>query len=181
MTMNLTLMSQAILAILCLGVIVQAMRLMRRLRQLSNSGLESTVAALDRATGEARTVLDGLRQSLGGDGADVARQVLAARTLSDELGMLIGIANSMADRLADTKPVKQPTRTKTPPASSAKPKTASAASAKGSPRPGKGTRPKTASKTVRQAASKTAPKAPPSAPAEKPAPSKPRRKVKSAA
>ncbi len=98
--MNLTLMSHSLLAILCFGVIIQTMRLMRRLRAVSDGRMGEIVAALDRATGEARTVLEGLRRTLGGEGAEVARQVGAARELSEELGVLIGIADAMADRLA---------------------------------------------------------------------------------
>lgn len=99
--MNVTIMCQLLLAILCAGVIVQTVRLMRRLALVADGRLGEAVAALDAATREARTVLGGLRQALGGDGAAVAREVLAARELSEELRMMIGIADAMAERLSD--------------------------------------------------------------------------------
>lgn len=98
--MNIAIMSQLLLAILCGGVIVQTVRLMRKLRLVADGRLGEAVAALDTATREARTVLSGLRQALGGDGAAVAREVLAARDLSEELRLMIGIADAMAERLS---------------------------------------------------------------------------------
>lgn len=98
--MNVTIMSQLLLAILCGGVIVQTVRLMRRLATVADGRLSEAVTALDAATREARTVLSGLRQALGGDGAAVAREVLAARELSEELRLMIGIADAMAERLS---------------------------------------------------------------------------------
>ena len=98
--MNMMIMSQLLLAILCVGVMVQTVRLMRRLALVADGRLGEAVAALDVATREARTVLSGLRQALGGDGAAVAREVLAARELSEELRLMIGIADAMAERLS---------------------------------------------------------------------------------
>tara|TARA_B110001454_G_C12670493_1_gene413537 strand:- start:94 stop:462 length:369 start_codon:yes stop_codon:yes gene_type:complete len=107
--MNITIMSQLLLAILCGGVIVQTVRLMRRLALVADGRLGEAVAALDSATREARNVLSGLRQALGGDGAAVAREVLAARELSEELRLMIGIADAMAERLSRAGPDAAPT------------------------------------------------------------------------
>lgn len=103
--MNIAIMSQLLLGILCGGVIVQTVRLMRRLATVADGRLGEAVRALDTATREARSVLGGLRQALGGDGAAVAREVLAARALSEELRMMIGIADAMAERLSQAVPV----------------------------------------------------------------------------
>lgn len=100
--MNYAIMSQLLLGILCVGVMVQTVRLMRRLRLIADGRLGEAVSALDSATREARTVLAGLRQALGGDGAAVAREVMAARALSEELRVMIGIADAMAERLAES-------------------------------------------------------------------------------
>jgi hypothetical protein len=89
-----------LLGILCVGVMVQTVRLMRRLALIADGRLGEAVGALDSATREARTVLSGLRQALGGDGAAVAREVMAARALSEELRVMIGIADAMAERLS---------------------------------------------------------------------------------
>ncbi|MBB6122772.1 DUF6468 domain-containing protein [Sphingobium subterraneum] len=99
--MSLTLMSNVVTAMLCVGVIVQSIRMMRRLRLVSDGQLGTMVNALDRATSQASTVLAGLRSTLSIDGAAVAQDVAAARELREELTVLIGIANSMADRLVE--------------------------------------------------------------------------------
>lgn len=109
--MTYAIMSQLLLGILCLGVMVQTVRLMRRLRLIADGRLGEAVHALDSATREARSVLAGLRQALGGDGAAVAREVMAARALSEELRVMIGIADAMAERLAESgsaEPTPQP-------------------------------------------------------------------------
>ena len=100
--MTYAIMSQLLLGILCVGVMVQTVRLMRRLALIADGRLGEAVSALDSATREARTVLSGLRQALGGDGAAVARDVMAARALSEELRVMIGIADAMAERLAES-------------------------------------------------------------------------------
>lgn len=106
--MTYAIMSQLLLGILCVGVMVQTVRLMRRLALIADGRLGEAVGALDSATREARTVLSGLRQALGGDGAAVAREVMAARALSEELRVMIGIADAMAERLAESGSVDAP-------------------------------------------------------------------------
>lgn len=108
--MTLALTSNLLLALLCLGVIVQTRRLMGRLRTVTDGSMQATVAALDKATAEARAVLEGLRRLLADDGAAVARNVAAARALQDELGVLIGLADAMAERLVEARraPVEPP-------------------------------------------------------------------------
>ncbi|MDQ4421114.1 DUF6468 domain-containing protein [Sphingobium sp. DEHP117] len=113
--MTVGIMSQLLLAILCGGVIVQTVRLMRRLRMVADGQLGEAVTALDAATREARTVLSGLRQALGGDGAAVAREVMAARELSEELRMMIGIADAMAERLSGAGSAEAPAPEMLPP------------------------------------------------------------------
>lgn len=99
--MNFMLTSNLLTIILCIGVIVQSGRMMQRLRLVSDGQMGAIVAALDRATSQASTVLAGLRSTLSIDGAAVARDVAEARDLKEELAVLIGIANAMADRLAE--------------------------------------------------------------------------------
>lgn len=101
MTMTISLMGQLVLGLLCIGVIAQTMRLMRRLQAVSDGQMGEIVTTLDRATGEARLVLDGLRTTLRGEGAELARNVVAARGLAEELEILIGIADAKAERLSE--------------------------------------------------------------------------------
>ena len=97
--MSFTLMSNALTALLCIGVIVQSVRMMQCLRLVSDGQLGTMVGALDRATSQASTVLAGLRSTLSIDGAALAQDVIAARELREELTVLIGIADAMAERL----------------------------------------------------------------------------------
>ena len=88
-------------AILCLAVLVQSIRMMRSLRALrSGAPIAEVVEALDRSTEQARQVLCDLRGSLG-DCAATARVIAEGRSLSDELTVMIGIANASADRMMD--------------------------------------------------------------------------------
>jgi len=85
--------------ILCAAVLVQSMRMMRSLRAVRGGAIAEMVAALDTATGEARSVLCELKTALGGC-VDVARPLAEAREIADELAVMIGIANASADRIA---------------------------------------------------------------------------------
>jgi hypothetical protein len=99
--MSLTLMSNLATMMLCIGVIVQAMRMMRQLQAVKNSELGAVVTGLDKATGQAAAVLADLKRTLGTDGAALAQRLADGTELREELTMLIGIANSMAERLVE--------------------------------------------------------------------------------
>lgn len=98
---------------LCVAVLVQSVRLQRSFRNFSDGDLKSTVAALDLATGQARAVLSELKDTLRTDCAATARTLAEAETLREELTMMIGIANAVAERIVETvdqnsKPVAEP-------------------------------------------------------------------------
>lgn len=99
--MSLALMSQLITIVLCIGVIVQATRMMRELKAVTNGDMSAVVTGLDRATLQASAVLADLKRTLGTDGAALAQALADGQELQEELTMLIGIANSMAERLVD--------------------------------------------------------------------------------
>jgi hypothetical protein len=99
--MNFALMSQLITIMLCVGVIVQATRMMRELKTVANGDMAAVVSGLDRATTQASMVLAELKRTLGGDGAAMAETLSQGREIQEELTMLIGIANSMAERLVE--------------------------------------------------------------------------------
>jgi inorganic triphosphatase YgiF len=99
--MSLALMSNLLTMMLCVGVIVQATRMMRQLRAVKESDLAVVVTGLDRATGHAVAVLADLKRTLGTDGAALAQSLADSTELREELSVLIGIANAMAERLVE--------------------------------------------------------------------------------
>jgi Domain of unknown function (DUF6468) len=99
--MSLSLMSNLATMMLCIGVIVQAARMMRQLQAVKNSELGAVVTGLDKATAQAAMVLADIKRTLGTDGAALAQQLADGTELREELTMLIGIANSMAERLVE--------------------------------------------------------------------------------
>lgn len=99
--MSLALMSQLITILLCVGVIVQSTRMMRELKAVTNGDMSAVVTGLDRATVQASAVLADLKRTLGTDGAALAQALADGQELQEELTMLIGIANSMAERLVE--------------------------------------------------------------------------------
>ncbi len=86
--------------ILCAAVLVQSVRMMRSLKVVQPSAIAEMVAALDNSTREAQTVLADLRRTLA-ECAGTARVVSEGKAISDELTVMIGIANASADRMAD--------------------------------------------------------------------------------
>lgn len=100
--MSFTAMTNLITILFCMAVLVQSVRLMRSLKQVREVGLEDTVGALDVATAQARTVLNGLRQTLATDGTANLRALGEAREIRDELDVMVGIANAIAERLLET-------------------------------------------------------------------------------
>lgn len=99
--MSFTTFTNIITILFCLAVLVQSVRMMRSLRQVRNARLDDTVLALNTATAQAQTVLSGLRETLKTEGAATAGTISHAKELREELNMLIGIANAMAERLVD--------------------------------------------------------------------------------
>lgn len=99
--MTLTLMSNLLTIILCIGVIVQGSRMMVRLRAVSDGQMGNIVSGLDRATAQASLVLADLKQTLAVEGGALAQSLVQAEELRDELSVLIGIANAMAERLVE--------------------------------------------------------------------------------
>lgn len=100
--MSFTAMTSVITILFCMAVLVQSVRLMRSLKQVREVCLNDTIGALDTATAQASTVLDGLRRTLSTDGAANLRTLDEARAIRDELDVMIGIANAIAERLLDT-------------------------------------------------------------------------------
>lgn len=87
--------------ILCIAVLIQAVRLMRALDTVKSGALTDVVTALDRSTGEARRVLGKLTELLRGDVAVTSRTLEESRAMIEELTVMTGIANAIAERIVD--------------------------------------------------------------------------------
>lgn len=87
--------------ILCAAVLVQSARMMRGLAAFRSAELPETVAALTKATVDAGRVLSELKHALAE--TDPRLRIIGdARAVTDELSVMVGIANATADRLVDT-------------------------------------------------------------------------------
>lgn len=88
--------------ILCLAVLVQSSRMMRSLAAFRSADLPTTVVALARATDDASRVLGDLKQALAE--TDPRLRIIGdARAVTDELSVMIGIANASADRFLEAR------------------------------------------------------------------------------
>ncbi|EZP80146.1 hypothetical protein BV97_03560 [Novosphingobium resinovorum] len=89
------------LVLMCLVVMVQAIRMDRRIRALRDGHLDQAVEKLDNATHQARLVLAELKRVLSTDAAAQGEILYAARELRDELSVMVGVGNSVAERIVD--------------------------------------------------------------------------------
>ena len=85
----------------CIAVLVQSVRMMRCLRDMKGDEFGAVVAALDAATAEARSVLADLRETLRTDCAANARVIASGTTMREELTVMTGIADAVAERLLE--------------------------------------------------------------------------------
>tara|TARA_R100001132_G_C3267187_1_gene89803 strand:- start:616 stop:1188 length:573 start_codon:yes stop_codon:yes gene_type:complete len=99
--MTFTAFTNIITILFCLAVLVQSVRLARSLKQVRESQLDRTVGALDTATAKARCVLSELKETLSTEGAANALCVGEAKEVREELHVMVGIANAMAERLME--------------------------------------------------------------------------------
>lgn len=91
-----------IVILLCIAVLVQSVRLMRSFRVVQDGGLKDMVGSLDRVTIQARTVLADLKQTLATDGRANADAVARGEAIREELSVMVGIANAVAERLMES-------------------------------------------------------------------------------
>ena len=91
----------SILTILfCAAVLVQSVRLDRALRAVQTAEHGRMVETLDEATRRAETAVRALRDLLAAEGSELQRQVGRSRELSDELSVMVGLADAAAERVA---------------------------------------------------------------------------------
>lgn len=99
--MSFALLANVLTMIFCMAVLVQSVRMMRSLRTVKDGALTEVVAALEKATAGARSVLSEMKSTLGTDCAQHARLVEQARDLRDELSDMIGIADAACERVVN--------------------------------------------------------------------------------
>ncbi len=85
--------------LLCIAVLVQSIRLMRALEAVKGGGLGQIVGSVDTATAEARRVLGQLTALLRGDLALTAQTLQQGKAMVDELTVMTGIADAIAERI----------------------------------------------------------------------------------
>lgn len=93
--------SNAMVMLLCVAVIVQTLRVSKSIRDLRAISLNDSVAQLERATGQARAVLGELRTLLANEAVAQSRGAANSEALRDELAVMVGIGNSVADRIME--------------------------------------------------------------------------------
>jgi hypothetical protein len=94
--------TNVIVILLCGAVLVQSVRMMKSFQAVKEGGLKDMVAALDMATGQARAVLSEMKETLRTDGAAHARTVAQGEAMREELTVMVGIANAVAERILET-------------------------------------------------------------------------------
>ena len=90
-----------VLMLLCATVIVQSIRLTKSFKTIRSSALDESVAQLDRATGQAKAVLAELKTLLSTDGVAQSRVIKDGEALRDELSVMVGIGNAVAERIME--------------------------------------------------------------------------------
>lgn len=93
--------SNAMMMLLCLAVIVQTLRVSKSIRDLRSTPLGDGVAQLERATAQARAVLGELRSLLANETLAQNRAAANSEALREELAVMVGIGNSVADRIME--------------------------------------------------------------------------------
>jgi hypothetical protein len=93
--------SNAMVMLLCVAVIVQTLRVSKSIRDLRATSLNDSVAQLERAAGQARAVLGELRTLLATEAVAQSRGAANSEALRDELAVMVGIGNSVADRIME--------------------------------------------------------------------------------
>ena len=95
-------LTNIVLILLCGAVLVQSIRMMRSFEALKKGGLKDVVEALDKSTSQARIVLGDLKDTLRTEGAANARSVAKGEEMREELTVMVGIANAVAERIIET-------------------------------------------------------------------------------
>jgi hypothetical protein len=104
----------AIMIALCAAVIVQTMRMAKSLREIRASALNESVARLEHATDQARAVLGHMKALLATEVVAQGRAVAAGEALRDELSVMVGIGNAVAERILEAAATQKPAQAAEP-------------------------------------------------------------------
>lgn len=85
----------------CAAVLVQSVRMMRCLRAVKGAAFGEMLAALDASTAQAKTVLADLRDTLRIDCTANARVIASGEAMREELTVMAGIADAVAERIVE--------------------------------------------------------------------------------
>lgn len=95
-----------ILIVLCSGVMFQTLRLTKLLRDMRPSEFAKIIAPIDQSTAASRAMLDELRLSLAAEAEEQAATLESSMkvrreldALREELSIIIGVGDSVADRI----------------------------------------------------------------------------------
>lgn len=99
--MTFSTLTDIVTMLFCSAVLVQSVRLIRALRAVKGDDFGAMVAALDRATVQARSVLADLRETLRVDCAANARVIATGEAMREELTVMSGIADAVAERIVE--------------------------------------------------------------------------------
>ncbi|MEG3144374.1 hypothetical protein U1839_06870 [Sphingomonas sp. RT2P30] len=114
--MTFAMLSNILTMMFCAAVLVQSVRMIRCLRAVKGVAFGTMVAALDTSTAEARAVLADLRETLRVDCAANARVIATGTAMREELTVMAGIADAVAERIVEavgkTTPPRATPRTK---------------------------------------------------------------------
>ena len=99
--MSFATLTNIVTMLFCSAVLVQSVRMIRCLRAVKGDDFGAMVKALDTATAEAREVLDDLRDTLRVDCAANARVIATGTAMREELTVMAGIADAVAERIVE--------------------------------------------------------------------------------
>lgn len=112
----------ASLVVVCLAVLVQSWRMERRMKAFRETQLHESVSQLDNATAQARIVLGELKKLLATEGLAHATSLSNAEALRDELSVMVGIGNAVAERIVEAAAKTGPASEKEPAKKAATPR-----------------------------------------------------------
>ncbi|WP_375195246.1 hypothetical protein [Sphingobium sp.] len=90
-----------IMILLSAAVILQTMRMARNMREIRGSALNDSVARLEHAADQAKLVLGQMKSLLATEVVAQGRAVAASEALRDELSVMVGIGNAVAERILE--------------------------------------------------------------------------------
>jgi hypothetical protein len=100
--MSFAMLSNILTMMFCAAVLVQSVRMIRCLQAVKGVDFGTMVAALDTSTARARAVLAELRETLRTDCAANARVIASGEAMREELTVMTGIADAVAERLVES-------------------------------------------------------------------------------